>query len=375
MFEQEHERGGSVSVFLGNVDYGLAVLEFCGNVNVGVVTELKSKREFIILFSNKEVTPYIFKDLYSDERVRVINTMIAEPDNRILRIIQKIHLNGKINRIVLLPFKRVWGYSLDDVAWKDDIEYFVIFNKVYPYESTYLRELKKRYNIKFVLFLTDSLKDYRFSWYEKRMIKKNIFDYVFTFNDADEGQYNIMFMHTPYSQIQERESAEIQYDLYFMGMNKGRIQKLYSVFALLKANGCSALFRISEVPNAWQKYKGEIVFNRRIPYPMVIDEAKKCNCILEVLINIQSGATLRYYEAICYNKKLLTNNKNVVNLPFYNPDYIHVFEKPEDIDWEWVKERIPVDYHYDGRFSPTHLIDKIIELEERKEAQDGGEEK
>ena len=51
-----------------------------------------------------------------------------------------------------------------------------------------------------------------------------------------------------------------------------------------------------------------------------------------------------------------------------------VFEKPEDIDWAWVKERIPVDYHYDGRFSPVHLIDKIIELEEEKERKELGKE-
>lgn len=105
----------------------------------------------------------------------------------------------------------------------------------------------------------------------------------------------------------------------------------------------------------------------------MIEVEVKSNCILEVLATGQSGATLRYYEAVCYNKKLLTNNKNIVNLPFYNPEWMHVFENTEDIDWGWVKERVPVDYHYDGRFSPIHLIDRIIELEEQKEAQSGGE--
>ena len=116
-----------------------------------------------------------------------------------------------------------------------------------------------------------------------------------------------------------------------------------------------------------------IIYNKRIPYSEVVEKNKASNCILEIISSGQSGASLRYYEAVCYNKKLLTNNKNVVNLPFYNPDYIHVFEKPEDIDWDWVKERIQVDYHYDGRFSPTHLIDKIIELEEEKEKQQNAE--
>ena len=80
-----------------------------------------------------------------------------------------------------------------------------------------------------------------------------------------------------------------------------------------------------------------ICYNEFIKYDVVLEETMKSNCILEMQLDVQSAATQRYYEAVCYNKKLLTNNKNVVNLPFYNPDYIHVFEKPEDIDWEWVK--------------------------------------
>lgn len=73
-------------------------------------------------------------------------------------------------------------------------------------------------------------------------------------------------------------------------------------------------------------------------------------------------------------QELLTTNKNIVDMLFYDLRYMKVFEKPEDIDWAWVKERIPVDYHYDGRFSPKHLIDKIIELEEEKERKGLGKE-
>lgn len=94
---------------------------------------------------------------------------------------------------------------------------------------------------------------------------------------------------------------------------------------------------------------------------------KHSNCILEVLIEGMTGATLRYNEAVCYNKKLLTNNKNIVNLPFYDPRYMRVFDSPDDIDVEWVRKQVPIDYHYDGRFSPTHIIDEILELEEQRQ--------
>jgi hypothetical protein len=38
---------------------------------------------------------------------------------------------------------------------------------------------------------------------------------------------------------------------------------------------------------------------------------------------------------------------------------MRVFKSALDIDVDWVSKRDVVDYHYDGRFSPTHLIDLI----------------
>lgn len=95
----------------------------------------------------------------------------------------------------------------------------------------------------------------------------------------------------------------------------------------------------------------------------MISEVLKCNCILDALSPGQTGVSTRYYEAVCYNKKLLTNNKDVLNFPFYNPQYMKIYQNPEDIDWNWVKERVPIDYHYDKRFSPLRLLEWV---EQRK---------
>ena len=133
-----------------------------------------------------------------------------------------------------------------------------------------------------------------------------------------------------------------KYDLYYAGVSKGRLETLHNIYNLMVQNEITTIYRITEVKAKEELYDG-ILYNERIKYNKLVEEDQFCNCILEVMADGQSGATLRYYEAVCYNKKLLTNNKNVVNLPFYDPAYIRVFEKPEDIDWNWVKERIPVD--------------------------------
>ena len=71
---------------------------------------------------------------------------------------------------------------------------------------------------------------------------------------------------------------------------------------------------------------------------------------------------MRYKEAVMYNKKLLTNNSNVNLLPCYNPKYIKYFEKPEDIDIDWLLRREPVIYDYQMEFSTDCFCEKIKNL-------------
>ena len=75
----------------------------------------------------------------------------------------------------------------------------------------------------------------------------------------------------------------------------------------------------------------------------------------------QVALTLRPYEAVVYNKKLLTNNKTILSFKYYNPRYMHYFEKIEDIDWNWVARKEKVNYEYEGDFSPIYLLQDISE--------------
>ncbi len=80
------------------------------------------------------------------------------------------------------------------------------------------------------------------------------------------------------------------------------------------------------------------------------------NCILEVLQDGQTGSTLRYLEAVCYNKKLLTTNPRIKNYPFYDERYMKVFSSESDIDYDWVKKRETINYGYKDEFSPKYFF-------------------
>ena len=330
------------------------------------------QRQFIKIGGNTTIkstySKYTYSDLLYDERVIIFDNAIKNKKNRLLNIIKRIHFSNRINLIINLPFKGIWKTVLDDIEWSDDTLYYIIFNDTYPLSPSYLRDIREKHNVKYVLF-AEFVWDGNFPNSKRRRedVTAVGFDYIFTFDPKDAKKYGFIYSGIPYSIISDKKMDTINYDLYLIASAADRLDSFLSVYKHVIKNDVSVKYRLTNVKKKKQEFKDKIIYNKRIPYIDAINEVKQSNCILEILSEGQSGASLRYYEAVCYNKKLLTNNKNVVNLPFYNPEYIHVFEKPEDIDCEWVKERIPIDYGYDGRFSPTHLIDKIIELEEEKE--------
>lgn len=320
-----------------------------------------NKERLFIFPLHGSVRNCTYHDLYQDPRVVVLNTR-KDLHSPLLENLRRCYL--AFQNMIELPFIIQKPY-LDQIDWREDVKYYVIFTaSPWPLHIKYLKKLKSKYDVKFIQNITD-LKVFKKNYIQKYNRKLG-FDYIFTYERHFAEENGFFYHHIPYSVLDENQT-DIEYDIYYIGVKKDRLPLLHYTFQSILEHGVSYKYRINDVKGNEQIFRNQIIYNRPIGYNRVIEEMRKTNCILEICMGGQKNETLRYYEAVCYNKKLLTTNKDVVNLPFYNPQYIHVFEKPEDIDWHWVKERIPVDYGYDGQFSPSRLIDRIIELEEEKE--------
>lgn len=334
------------------------------------------KGQFILVSSFWETEKYLLADIYSDKRYIIVGEEISKFQRLIIKILRKIHLDARINKLIKVPVKGIWKGDLKKVHWEKDTNYYVIFTAPFPISIHYLQKLRQEYSVKYILLLWDAWDDIEYSYFNREYESKLGFDYMLTFDPGDAEKYGFLFFDSYYSMIEPCEPlAKTEYDLYYIGANKGRAHEVLEICKLLRDKGASVKCRITGVTDEEQEHIDGVIYNQHLTYVEAIKEMKHCNCILDYNRGIQTGVTARYYEAVCYNKKLLTNNKNVIGLSFYDQDYIHVFERPEDIDWDWVKERVTVDYHYDGRFSPAHMVDTIIKLEQRKEGQVSVEEK
>lgn len=116
-------------------------------------------------------------------------------------------------------------------------------------------------------------------------------------------------------------------DVVFVGGDKGRLSYLLEIEKELKNIGIMSDFHIvgsSKFNKAGYKY------NHRISYLEILEKIHKSKAILDVVSDNQSGLTLRPLEALFFNKKLITNDKSILNRDFYEPNNIFVLGVDEE---------------------------------------------
>ena len=186
------------------------------------------------------------------------------------------------------------------------------------------------------------------------------FDAVYTFDPSDAGEYGLNYTNQLYSVISPVKKVDGQVsDLYYIGHLKGRELFLSELISKGKEQDASLNIQLLGKSEEGRQVEGAEYLKKRVPYEEVVNRLNYSKCILDITQEGQTGITLRYYEAVVYNKKLLTNNKSIVSLPFYDSRYMKIYQGAGEIDWDWVKNDDMPDYKYNGEFSPINLIRRV----------------
>lgn len=211
-----------------------------------------------------------------------------------------------------------------------------------------------------VLFFIDELfNDYESMSTAKKMIsdKDKIFDLVYTFSPKDAEKYNLLKTMNYYHCLELKHDKIIP-RVFFVGNIKRRKEFLSDLSFLFDKKGVDYHFVIDGLKeNVFKKWK-----RGRISYYKNIKNVYSSNVILDMADERQTGMTLRYYEAVCYNKKLLTNNANIINMPYYDEKYMKVYKTVGDvekIDKSWFTAVENIDYGYKCEFEPKYFLEQI----------------
>lgn len=234
--------------------------------------------------------------------------------NIFLRQLRKKHLSSK------LPFVNMW-FKID-LNELDKYQNIIIFDATLSHR--FVEYINNKFPNKRLIF-----------WYWNPVHKsinpnllRNICE-LWTYSLYDSKKYNLNYNTTFYfsdmsSKISQKNDYE-NYDIYFIGRDKGRYKKLINLKGKFNKLNLKSKFHI--VPD-----KKILIFKKRnykkaISYSKILDNISESKSILDITNKSKDGLTLRAMESIFFKKKLITNNYNIDKYDFYNSNNIFILGK------------------------------------------------
>lgn len=201
---------------------------------------------------------------------------------------------------------------------------------------------------------------------------KDWYDVVFAFDPEDAKKYGFLYSPLIYDAdpSYQRESKESKEDLvFYVGQAKDRLPSLLSCFEKLKKIGVKTDFHIANVKEDNIRYADEIIYNELMTYEECVNSIQKATCLIDVIQGESTGLTIKTCEAVCYDKKLITTNKHVVEYPFYDSRFIKVVESPDDIDESFFRENKDVYYSKESKryFSSDAFLERLEVILDKRE--------
>jgi len=287
-------------------------------------SNMDKKRILILTETDKEIDPmfnaWIEAGLNAD-------LLFAPVKSKAVRAIRRLWLNG------ILPGANIW-YGF----WKNSLDKYDL---IIIHASELTRTIPK--------WIRSKRRDVRIIyWYWNPVNVKSLPSLIndektetWSFDADDCKKYGMKQNIQYYYDSKETIEPRIEYDVYFVGHDKGRKDQLDNLAKLFKENGITYRFDIigENEPN--------------IPYVEVRNRIRKSKAILEINQIGQIGCTLRALEALFFQKKLITTNMSVKNEKFYNKNNIFIlnndncnlddFIKGQMIDTSDIKKLYDID--------------------------------
>ena len=189
---------------------------------------------------------------------------------------------------------------------------------------------------------------------EKILDYKEYFDQIFVFDEKDVKNYPDFNLKAITNCFFEEENNENPiYDFYYTGaLLDGRLE---SVKKIMKFLGNTFSFNINfGTKKIIENYDSINFLSDQIPYSENLLSTKKSRVLLDFKRKEHDGLSLRFFEAINFRKKIITDNQAVKNYDFYRPENIFVtdYKNFEDLidflsqDYKEIEPEIKEKYNF-----------------------------
>lgn len=215
--------------------------------------------------------------------------------------------------------------------WKYNIDKY---DNVILFDSIYCKQLGK--------FLSRKVckKAYVYSWnssiyhgQEELLCNAKKYFKVYSFDKNDCEKFGLSYAPMVYSRDAINNSyEEIEYDIMFVGKDKGRVDYLHNLYMELKKQNLKCYFYI--LGSKRQEYECEdFVFSSEyLSYDQNVKLLKKSKAVLDIQQSGQEGITIRVVEAIFYGKKIITSKLDIDKYDLYSKNNIFILNRDSIIE-------------------------------------------
>jgi hypothetical protein len=309
---------------------------------------------------------YMFADISNMPNVKIINKIVLS-NNWILNKLLKLYLSNKLNNKINIPLKEiVYRKLFKGIKFDADRTLCVVISNPW-YDKQLIHYFEKNYtHPKFILRFIDTVGLQLKNNKQMSIDVMNKMDGVLVYNEDDAQKYEFTYCPAVYSKLDESKLPKLEHsDVVFVGAAKDRLDEIHAIYKKLTDADLKCDFYITGVDEEKRIYQGITYADKKMSFTNYMAHELASDCIIEILQHNTSGRTLRMMEAVIYNKKLITNCSEIINMKYNNPNNVLVFNSVDDIDLSFFDYSV-VDYGYEGDFSPVHILDCISNVVNQK---------
>lgn len=227
------------------------------------------------------------------------------------------------------------GILKETVSKKYD---FLFINKGELIPAFFLEEIKNQQpKCEFIFYIWDS-----FSNYPHPVTLLKYFDRKSTFDSADARNYNIGFRPLFYLDIYKKvkeSDRKIKYDLIFLGTAHSDRYKIslrlvewcrnnnLTSFCYYFMQSKAVYFFKKQFDKSFQEFDLKKLSFVSLNTEEIVNLYAESKVILDIHHPGQKGLTMRTFESIGAERKLITTNAEIIKYSFYNPNNICVINR------------------------------------------------
>lgn len=226
--------------------------------------------------------------------------------------------------------------------------------------------IEKKYHLKikghtdkYIAYLYDSV-----ARYPVQDLLEGVFDEIYSFDTDDVKKYNFK-PTTNYNYLEKKDFQWIEapnYQLFYLASYDDRMALLSEIAQ--KLNAIKVTFRFIIVTKKVKEIPLIEIRKERINQEDLGEFYNQTNVILDLVRDQQTGLSFRIFEAMAYQKKIITSNAAVRNYDFYNPNNILVLDENNlQIDASFFTTMYqPIPDEIYQKYTLSHWVDTIFEL-------------